>query len=140
MEYGWLPNLSAPLLPISRKLIIHVILIIANNRHLLEDSVSLINQHRHQYYHFLLNDLTRHSQLVFKCRFTILLSVKTHTKALINWKMIMELSKTPCTSKKIQHISITFKNEEFTKIYKIMEMVLHKELDKSKFTCLEYLV
>ena len=41
--------------------------------------------------------------VLIKCRFTILLSVTTHTKAFINWKMMLlkinllytELSKTP---------------------------------------------
>ena len=51
----------------------------------------------------------------------------------------MEFSKTPCASKKIQHV-ITFKDEEFTKILHIVEMVLHKELDKSKFIHLECIV
>ena len=37
-------------------------------------------------------------------------------------------------------MSITFKGEEFMKILHIVEIILHKKLDKSKFMCLEYLV
>ena len=47
------------------------------------------------------------------------------------------LSKTPHTSKEIQHVDNFFKDEKFTKI---LEMILYKELDKGKFMHLECVV
>ena len=67
-----LPRLSAPLLCISRKSIIHILLISANNKHLVKGSIIGIN-----------------TIVSFSAIITILLSVITHTKVFINWKIML---------------------------------------------------